>query len=280
MQIPFPDSCRNRRSVPAGPDNWRLPMTKKKCIPFKISLITVLLLLALVSICSAETALKAVTESWPPFRINSDEAENGFVGIDVDILKGLEQFLGRKIIIDRHPFARALEMIRTGDADITPGIAFTDQRNEFISYVPTSYFSVAPVFLTQKGKGRMVRSYDDLYRFKIGYSLHSAYFEPFNTDEKLDKLGVATEEQLIKMAALGRIDLIIGTNPNLLYDVKRFGFKEKVELTSYRPEKNTPLFIGLSRKKHESSGLSEKINTYIRHLVSSGELDRILGKYR
>jgi polar amino acid transport system substrate-binding protein len=81
---------------------------------------------------------------------------------------------GLKNIVQRHPFARALEMIKTEKADLITGVAYTDKRAGFISYIPTSYYAVSLVFYTQKGRGHLVKTYDDLYKFKIGYSLHLA----------------------------------------------------------------------------------------------------------
>jgi len=223
--------------------------------------------------------LIAVTEAWPPFRINSEGTKYGFSGIDIDILEGLEKDLNIEIVVQRHPFARALEMIRTGDADLTPAIAYTEQRSEFISYVPTSYYAVSPVFYTQKNRGHLVQTYDDLYKFKIGYSLHSAYFEPFNSDGKLQKMGISTEEQLVKMVASGRIDLIIGTNPNLAYDIKQYEVKGKIEEIRYHPESKTKVYIGLS-KKHEGKDLQRRIDIYLQKIMTNGDLNRILDKYK
>lgn len=121
--------------------------------------------------------------------------------------------------------------------------------------------------------------YNDLYQFKIGYSLHSAYFEPFNSDAKLHKIGISTEEQLVKMVALGRIDLIIGTNPNLAYDIKRYGFKDKVEQVNFMPPKTTPVYIGLS-KKYENALLKKKIDDYLKQMINNGELKQILEQYQ
>ena len=242
-------------------------------------LLLVCLLLYLPTVCLADGKLVAVTEVWPPFRIASTDSEHGFTGIDVDILEGIEKHLNLDIEIQRHPFARALEMIKVGDADLITGVAHTDKRAEFISYVPTSYYTVRPVFYTQKGRGHLVKKYDDLYKFKVGYSLHSAYFEPFDSDVKLQKLGISTEEQLIKMVALGRIDLIIGTNPNLAYDVKKYGFKDKVERTHYTPPQKTPVYIGLS-KIINNKLLQQRIDDYLKKIINNGELEQILQKYQ
>jgi len=93
------------------------------------------------------------TEVWPPFRIISPEAKHGFSGIDIDILEKLEHHLDVTITVRHYPFARALQMIEEGSADIITGVAYTDDRAKFISYVPTSYFDVNPVFYTQKNRG-------------------------------------------------------------------------------------------------------------------------------
>lgn len=223
--------------------------------------------------------LIAVTEVWPPFRIEAPESERGFRGIDIDIVDRLAEYLDIEIEIQRHPFARALEMIKTGEADLITGIAFSETRDEFIVYIPTSYFAVGPVFYTQKGRGDRIETYDDLYGLKIGYSLHSVYFEPFNSDEGLNKIGIPTEEQLIKMVALNRLDATVGTNPNLAYDISRYGLKDRVEKTHYIPADKTPLYLGLSQK-HQDSELKNKIDEFLGQLLQSGEIIKIVSTYQ
>lgn len=230
------------------------------------------------SVSIAENKIIAVTETWPPFRITAKGTKHGFTGIDIDLLEMLGKHLNIQIEIQRHPFARALEMINKGEADLISGVAYTKKRAEFISYVPTSYFTVRPVFYAQKGKGSLIQTYNDLYKGKVGYSLHSAYFDPFNSDTEINKLGLSTEEQLIKMLAMGRLDLIIGTNPNLAYDIKRYGFKEKVEQTQYVPEKMTPIYIGLSKMKNHIRLLQET-DIFLKQIIENGRFDLILNKY-
>ena len=154
-----------------------------------------------------------VTEAWPPFRINDKNSPSGFSGIDIDITNKLSEAIGITIDIQRHPWARALELMRSGQADMVTGIAYTAERETYLHYVPISYYAVRPVFYTQKGKGRLIRSYQDLYGPSVGYSLNSAYFEPFNSDDRINKVGLSTEVQLLQVLALGRIDITIGTDP-------------------------------------------------------------------
>lgn len=253
----------------------------KKKHPILLYFFTLFLSITLYN-CNLSLAadkLIAVTELWPPFRISDPTAEYGFKGIDIDILKTLEKHLATKIEIHRHPFARALEMIRDGEADLITGIAHTEKRAKFIRYIPTSYYVVGPVFYTQKGRGHLIKSYEDLSDFQVGYSLNSAYFEPFNSDDKINKVGISTEEQLVKMVALRRLDVTIGTNPNLAYDISRYGLSDKLEQTEYVPEQKTPIYLGLTKNKNNSE-LQAKIDSAIRQLAVSGELQKILNKYK
>ncbi|MEE4315054.1 MAG: transporter substrate-binding domain-containing protein [Desulfofustis sp.] len=223
--------------------------------------------------------LVMVTEEWPPFRINDDTTHSGFRGIDIDIVKQVADRLGVPISIQRHPWARALEMMRNGTADMITGVAHTEEREAFMQYVPVAYCSVRPVFFAQKGKGSLVRSYRDLSGKTIGYSLHSAYFEPFNSDTKLNKRGLSTEQQLLQVLALGRLDLIIGTEPNISYDRARLGYVEETEPTVYQPDETTELFFALS-KKSGSIRYAGALAQVLQDLLTDGTVAAILEQYR
>jgi len=241
------------------------------------SLFVLLLLPGWVS--SQNNRLVMVTEQWPPFRINDETSPSGFRGIDIDIVKKMEEELGMTIEIQRHPWARALEMMRNGQADMITGAARTTEREIFMHYIPASYFAVRPVFYTQRGKGQFIRSYQDLYGKSIGYSLHSAYFEPFNSDTKLNKVGLTTEPQLLQVLALNRLDLVIGTDPNLSYDRARLGYLESLEPTAYQPIDKTELFVTLS-KKSKALELAPEIERILRKFLADGTIDEILKAYR
>lgn len=220
-----------------------------------------------------------VTEEWPPFRINDQKSPSGFRGIDIDIVERLAEELGVAIEIQRHPWARALEMMRNGQADMVTGAAHTPDREIFMHYVPVSYCAVRPVFYTRKGQGQSIRSYQDLYGRKIGYSLHSAYFEPFNSDTRLSKVGLSTEQQLLQVLTLKRLDLVIGTDPNISYDMARLGLTEQLDPTVYTPPDKTELFITLSRKS-PAMGLASQIELVLRELMDDGTIETILERYR
>ncbi len=254
-----------------------------KWIPWRAFVLALILCIGsaatLAAQTSQETTLIMVTEVWPPYRMDDPASPSGFRGIDIDLCLALEKRLGIRIDIQRVPWARALDMMKSGQADIITGIARTSEREAFLHYLPTSYSVVRPMFLAPKGQGSLVRSYDDLYGKSIGQSTHSAYFPRFNTDNALNKQSLSTETQILQMLALKRIDLAIGTDPNLSWDIARLGLRDSVEPTAWQPEERTELFLAISRKS-PAAALLERMDAALRAMIADGSIAAIQAAYR
>jgi polar amino acid transport system substrate-binding protein len=228
---------------------------------------------------AAQSKLVMGNEAWPPFRIDDPKASGGFAGIDIEVLRAIEKDLGLSVEIQHHPWARDLEMLKEGQADIITGIARTSEREEYLAYVPTPYLSVQPVFYILKGKAKDISKYEDLYGKSIAFSISSAYFEPFNSDKKLNKVELSTEAQIVKMLALGRVDVAIGTDPNFAWDIAQLGYREAVERTSYLPPVRTDIYIAFARKSPAAS-LVPAVDKSIRRMIADGTIEAIAKKYR
>lgn len=220
-----------------------------------------------------------VNEEWAPYRIGTNERPEEWTGIDVDLVREIEKRLSVKIAIKSAPWSRCLEMIKLGQADIMTGVAWTAERAAEMAYVPTSYSSVRPAFYAIKGKGSAIRSYADLAGKKIGQSTNSAYFEPYNTDASLNKISVRDEETILRMLAAGRIDLAVGTEPNLGWDAARFGLRDLVEPTAWQPEQVTPLYLVIPERQ-KLAGLDKRLDVCLREMMSDGTMATILAKYK
>jgi polar amino acid transport system substrate-binding protein len=242
--------------------------------------LTLFLLLILPCCAFGQNArIVMVIEHWPPFRIHDASQPSGFRGIDIDLALKLSEALGISIEIQRHPWARAVEMVRSGQADMISGIAYTPEREAFLYYVPVSYYTAQPVFYTQKGKGHLIQSYEDLYGPSVGYSISSAYFEPFNSDSKINKVGLSTEVQLLHVLALERLQVIIGTDPNMSYEIARLGYRDVLEPTVYQPPNSTELFVALSRKS-PAKALVHKMEEALRRFMADGTIEKIIESNR
>ncbi|MCK5097074.1 MAG: amino acid ABC transporter substrate-binding protein [Desulfobacteraceae bacterium] len=227
---------------------------------------------------AGEKELFVVTETWPPFRISDKNSEFQYNGIDLDLLKEIAERLKVTLKIERYPWARCLAYMKSGQADMITGLAYTSERAQYISYSHIPYYRVSPSFYLQKGKGHLVKKYEDLYQFTIGYSLNSAYFEPFNSDTALKKYGVPTEHQLIKMLANLHLEVIIGIDSNIEYDIAQLKMKNKIEKAHYLPGKKTDLYIGISKNSWFIHRYNE-LNQIVKELVETGVVEKIAQKY-
>jgi len=170
-------------------------------------------------------------------------------------------------------------MLRDGQVDMITGVAYSSERAVYMAYVPTSYAAVQPVFYSRKGRGSLVKTYEDLRGKSIGQSIRSLYFEPYNSDTSLNKVDLSTEPQIIKMLALGRLDLAIGTDPNIAWDIAQLGLRDSLEHTAYTPSAKTELFIAFSRKS-KALGLIDAMNAAIVRMKKDGTIDAIIASYR
>jgi polar amino acid transport system substrate-binding protein len=237
-------------------------------------------LLVCIPFCAgAQRKIMMVTEEWAPFRMNDASDPSGFSGIDIDLMRYLEKKLDISIEVQRHPWARALEMMKNGSADLITGFAYSDDRTAFVEYVPTPYYSVKPVFFALKGKGAKIKTYQDLYGKKIGQSKNSAYFEPYNSDADLQKMDLTNEVQILQMLVLGRIDLAIGTDPNISWDIAKEGFRGDLEQTTFRPPQKTDLYLAVS-KKSSALDLLPRIDSAINQMLADKTIEKIVSKYR
>ncbi|QJB55344.1 transporter substrate-binding domain-containing protein [Pseudodesulfovibrio sp. zrk46] len=237
---------------------------------------SIALLLMTSSPVFANDTLVVVTDYWPPFRIKTEE---GVIGIDVDLLEEIGKRMGVHFEIRIAPWARCLLDMESGQADMMTGLARTSEREKYIDYTSIFYYQCAPAFYERKEReGRPIKHYDDLRNVSIGYTRGSAYFEPFDSDTKLDKIPATNEALLLNMLIEGRWDVIIGTDCQVDYDIKRLELHKKIIKTSYRPNKKVDLFFGMSKKSRFKYRMKE-IETVIQDMLDDGTIKRIAHKY-
>lgn len=214
------------------------------------------------------------TDEWQPFRIDVD---GKLYGIDIDLLDIIENKIELELNVSRKPWVRCLEDMKTGNVDLMLGLAYNDERAQYIKYLDTPYYSVTPVFFT-KGKDIEINSYEDLKNYRIGYVKGSSYFPKFDNDEELNKIPVAHETQLIEMLFRGSIDIIIGTDIQIKYELKEKGLSKTVIEVKYKPDYKIDLYIGISRKSDfiEYKDILEEI---ISSLIKTKEIDDLILSY-
>lgn len=235
----------------------------------------IFILLTLITFSTFSENFIFVTDIWEPFRIKKD---NGLRGIDIEIVTLLENELKIDIKIIQKPWARCLKDMESGTADFMLGLAYTPERAEYIKYLKIPYSQVKPGFFRLK-ESPEVYKYNDLISKKIGYVTGSFYFEKFDSDSSLNKVGLPRESMLPTMLLRGNIDLFVGTDLQVAYELKEKNLAEKIVITQYSPSYHIDLYLGISKK---SSLLKdkEKLELIIKKIVESGEVEKIINRYR
>lgn len=219
---------------------------------------------------------KVATDYWPPFRIK--QQDGGLGGIDIDMMELIGKEMGVHFNIQRIPWPRCLLYMKSGKQDFMTGIAKTDERKKYIVYSNIPYYSCRPAFYTRKGSGILIKDYKDLQKIKIGYTRNSAYFPQFDSDTSLNKFGKDSEKQLLDMLAAGRLDVIIGTDCQVDYELAIRELQETLTKQPYTPDYSIDLYIGASKRSRWNFRMRE-LNKTLKKLKDQGAIKAIAKKY-
>ena len=220
--------------------------------------------------------LTLVTDLWPPFRIKGESED--MTGIDIDLTRLLEKRLGVTIKIVRVPWVRALQMMRSGQADLMAGLARTAEREQFIYYCEPPYSAIRPAFYKLVRTVAQLNNYADLRKYSIGFTRASVYFEPFDSDKELNKQSASNEEQLLKMLLGQRFDFLVGSDIQVEYEIKTRDLGNSVVKAAYQPDKTTPLFFGISRQSRALKQAPE-LEKALAGLLSDGSITKLINLY-
>lgn len=219
--------------------------------------------------------LTVATEFWPPFRMAGEDGR--IQGLDIDILRRLQARSGIRFEVKRVPWGRALKQMQTGQTDLMIGLALTPERAAFIDYLQPSYYQCHPAFYGKAQAAASLRDYRDLHGQKVGYVLNSAYFDRFDNDANLDKHGVLTEDQLLRMVERGHLPLMVGTDCQVDYALSQHN-EAGVVKAGYRPAHTTALYLGIS-KRSPHHDLGPKLAQMLQEMVASGEIETLSRAY-
>lgn len=85
----------------------------------------------------------------------------------------------------------------------------TEARRAYIHYLPSIGNQPLHVrFVVRPGQEARLSRYEDLYELALGGKRGTAYFEPFDSDDLLDRAYVSDDAQLAAMFRAGRLDTI------------------------------------------------------------------------
>lgn len=228
----------------------------------------------------ARQVLYAAMDNWPPFIIErrSLASDSGFDGIDWELLQELSARTGIDIYPIPYPFARGLKEVEAGRIDIITSVVKTTERSKYMGFLQTPYYHCQTAFYAQPEMAAQIKSYDDLYGKRIGYTLGSSYFEPFDSDRKLLKKPTLNKNKLPLMLLKRNEQLFVGTDCQVDYALKEQGLLGQIVPTFYRPNNPVELYIGYSKAAgiEKEAALLEKA---LKEMVAEGWVDKLADSY-
>ncbi|PVB61025.1 ABC transporter substrate-binding protein [Labrenzia sp. 011] len=204
-------------------------------------------------------------------RISASESK---AGPDVDFLREIARRSDADLKVAQMPLGRGLASMQSGAVDVMAGLSYRDEQARYIVYTDTPYSRCSTAFYTLNGQSKEIRDYRDLSGRQIGYVLHSTYFDRFDKDGNLNKVGVPEEQTLIDMLLKRRISVMIGTDCQVDYHLRHLGLTSTIEKAPYGPGNAVVLFLGVSKKSAWAQRIGA-LNRIIRDLVDEGYVERI-----
>lgn len=124
--------------------------------------------------------LVIVAENYAPATFIDNDQVTGF---DVDIAKAIFDHLGVSYTIQLVPWARAVYMLKNGQADVGLHVSRTDDRAQYLVWPKAAVWDADFVFMTtEEIKSKYdIKSYDDTKRYglSIGITQNNSYYPSF-----------------------------------------------------------------------------------------------------
>lgn len=247
----------------------------------KLARLFALLLVLLVPVASGGQALRYVVFPAPPFMIGADSDADELTGIDVTIVRELARRLKLTLVVVKAPWARALNLMETGKADLLSSAFRTPEREVFMDYFAEPFLTSLPIaFYTWKGSGVHLDTFEDLARVKsIGVLRGASYFEKFDKATNLAKVEVSSQDQLMPMVASRRLEVMAGYVDTENYRLVNEGFGDKLERLPLVYDNPVAVYMALSRLSPLRSRLAE-FNAVNHQLLAEGFVAKAVAQYR
>lgn len=216
----------------------------------------------------------------PPYMIGAGEEDADVSGIDVEIVSEIARRMKLKIEYIKCTWARCLELMKSGEADLLSSVFKKPERELYMLYFYRPILEHLPVaFYFLKGKNQSVNTYEDLYKLKsIGVLKGASYFEQFDKDSRIEKFEVASQDQLFPMLLSERLDAVAGYVPTENYQIQQGGFGDRIERSAFEYEEPTGIYIALS-KRSPLRAKFEQINRVNQQLLDEGVISNIIIRY-
>lgn len=245
-------------------------------------IVSLLLISVASSVCAAtaitdQTApLLLVTAPYPPF-VNPPGDPQG-EGIDIEIAREAMRRAGYQIEINYVPWKRALLMLERGEADFTTTISRSGDRNNYLAWTEGYRVGTGYSFYAKKGIGQQLKTMEDLDGHSLCITLGYFYPDVIAKRPKTKYETGPTMGNTVAMLAKGRADYMVVNGIAGLWEIKRLGLADQLELQplSFASKSPTYMAFSLARPYHKPLAAMKKA---LAEMAKDGSITKIEKKY-
>jgi polar amino acid transport system substrate-binding protein len=174
--------------------------------------------------------------------------DDTLVGYNIDFAKALAEKLNKKIALLACPVARCFMLMKNGQADILMDINKTPEREVYLSYLPSYRDQRDPLrFFTRKKDKIKIESQRDLATLSVGAIRGTSFSEKLQQEKKTTIVPLNTQNQLIKMLHLGRINAFMEREESLIKLPEYQRYKNEFETSQWQYTSVTPTYLAVSK---------------------------------
>ncbi|PID29156.1 MAG: hypothetical protein CR982_03545 [Candidatus Cloacimonadota bacterium] len=238
----------------------------------KLIVIIIVLLSSLPLMGKTKKVVFASANYAPYYYLNED---NEITGSAVAVTKKMAEHINLDVDFKIFPWKDCLSKVESGEIE---GILTTFKVEERERFLFFPRFGTAleefGVFTSPNYKGEKIVEIKSLEGLKVGFINNYIYPQELLDYAEYDKVYGNTQEDLMQLLAMGKIDVMIGDVKSGNFYLKKLENGEKCNLMplvfSIKPS-----YLAISKKTENSKELYERINKELTRMKLSGEIYQI-----
>ena len=243
---------------------------------WKLALLSLLCLLATALPAQDRQRIVLASSDYVP-HYGTELPRQGAVS---EIVRRAFAYEGIDIEIAFMPFARALYDTQQGFYDGILAIWHTAEREQQLLYSDAIYANQIVLF-KRAGELQLTDDLNSVLQSDSTLGMVTGYAQsPLLLNSPLQKVSVATDDQVFRMLALKRVDLIPADLQNGLYLLRQLPEPlQQVRINWVtEPIEEKSMHLAFPRQKAGSAELQLRFNRGLQQLRQSGELEQILAE--
>ncbi|MEN9659055.1 MAG: hypothetical protein RL571_2520 [Pseudomonadota bacterium] len=235
-----------------------------------------LLIIFNISAQSAELHVRIASGEFQPY-LSASLQDDGFIS---KIIRAAFKQENVSVSIAYYPWKRSYDMVKKGEADLTPYWVKTPEREQqFILSDPIDIIQYGFFYLKDKKITQL--EFSNLNKYKVGVSLGYSYGVAFDTARAKQQFTcdeALSDEINIKKLIARRIDLFTADKVLGQHLISTTLLPKEADRITFFPKKfaEEPVYLLISKKIKNGAEITDKFNSGLKKIKKNGDYQRIM----